>query len=431
MFPNSPFLMSNTIVIGAQWGDEGKGKIVDLLTEQADVVVRPQGGNNAGHTVISEGKQYILHLIPSGILWPGKLCVIGNGVVMDPCALLKEIDGLLEKGIAVSPENLLISNRAHLVMPFHREMDAFKEANRVVKIGTTKRGIGPTYGDKVDRIGFRLHELVGDAEAFVERFRARVEECNRLFESVELPPIDAESAAAELLAAGKRLAPYCADTVEILHRAMKEGRTLLFEGAQGTYLDIDQGTYPYVTSSNTTSGGACTGSGVPPQRIDRVVGVTKAYTTRVGEGPFPTQNDALADRFHRMGREFGATTGRKRRCGWLDLVLVRYAAMVNGFDELAITILDGLDDCEEIPVCTHYELDGQVLRLPPASARDLERAVPIYQTLPGWRCDLSGIQRYEDLPANALAYLDFIEKETETPVTMVGVGPSRDQTIIR
>ncbi len=423
--------MSNTIVIGAQWGDEGKGKIVDLLTEQADVVVRPQGGNNAGHTVISEGKQYILHLIPSGILWPGKLCVIGNGVVMDPCALLKEIDGLLGKDIAVSPENLRISDRAHLVMPFHREMDAFKEANRVVKIGTTKRGIGPTYGDKVDRIGFRLHELVRDPAGFAERFHTRVAECNRLFETVDLPPLDAEAAGRELLAAGERLAPYCADTVEILHRAMKEGRTLLFEGAQGTYLDIDQGTYPYVTSSNTTSGGACTGSGVPPQRIDRVVGVTKAYTTRVGEGPFPTQNDGLADRFHKMGREFGATTGRKRRCGWLDLVLVRYAAMVNGFDELAITILDGLDDCDEIPVCTHYELDGRKLRLPPASARDFERAVPVYETLPGWRCDVSGIDRYEDLPANALAYLAFIEKETDTPVTMVGVGPSRDQTILR
>ncbi len=423
--------MSNTIVIGAQWGDEGKGKIVDLLTEKADVVVRPQGGNNAGHTVISEGKQYILHLIPSGILWPGKLCVIGNGVVMDPCALLKEIDGLVEKEIAVSPENLRISDRAHLVMPFHREMDAFKEAHRVVKIGTTKRGIGPSYGDKVDRIGFRLHELVSDPVGFAERFHTRVTECNRLFETVDMAPLDAEAAGRELLAAGERLAPYCADTVAILHRAMKDGRTLLFEGAQGTYLDIDQGTYPYVTSSNTTSGGACTGSGVPPQRIDRVVGVTKAYTTRVGEGPFPTQNDALADRFHAMGREFGATTGRKRRCGWLDLVLVRYAAMVNGFDELAITILDGLDDLDEIPICTHYELDGKKLHLPPASARDLQRAVPVYETLPGWRTDVTGVRSYEELPANALAYLARIEKETETPVSMVGVGPARDQTIVR
>lgn len=423
--------MSNTVVIGAQWGDEGKGKIVDLLTEGADVVVRPQGGNNAGHTVISGGEQYILHLIPSGILWPGKLCVIGNGVVMDPVALLAEIDGLLAKGLAVSPEHLVISDRAHLVMPYHREMDAFKESSRAIKIGTTKRGIGPTYGDKVDRIGFRLHDLVGDPVGFAARLRARIDECNRLFEGAGHPPLDADGAVADLLAAGERLAPYCADTVEILHRAMKEGRSLLFEGAQGTYLDIDQGTYPYVTSSNTTSGGACTGSGVPPQRIDRVVGVTKAYTTRVGEGPFPTQNDELADRFHKMGREFGATTGRKRRCGWLDLVLVRYAAMVNGFDELAITILDGLDDCDEIPVCTHYELDGRRLSLPPASAKDFARAVPVYETLPGWRAETSDVTRYEDLPRKALDYLAFIERQVETPVSMVGVGPSRDQTIIR
>lgn len=424
--------MSNTIVIGAQWGDEGKGKIVDLLTESADVVVRPQGGNNAGHTVISEGKQYILHLIPSGILWPGKQCVIGNGVVMDPVALLGEIDGLAEKGIAVTPENLMISTRAHLVMPFHREMDAYREAAKGDgKIGTTKRGIGPTYGDKIDRIGFRLHDLVGDPIAFAERLHRRVSDCNTLFESVGMEKLDAETIGQELLAAGERLAPYSADTVAFLHEAMAEGKSLLFEGAQGTYLDIDQGTYPYVTSSNTTSGGACTGSGVPPQKIDRVVGVTKAYTTRVGEGPFPTQNDTLADRFHKMGREFGATTGRKRRCGWLDLVLVRYAAMVNGFDDLAITILDGLDDCAEIPVCTHYELDGEKLRLPPASAKDFERVVPVYENLPGWQSDTTGVTRYDDLPDNARAYLARIEEETGTRVSMVGVGPSRDQTIVR
>lgn len=423
--------MSNTIVIGAQWGDEGKGKIVDLLTDRADVVVRAQGGNNAGHTVINDGHQYILHLIPSGILWPEKLCVIGNGVVMDPVAILKEIDGLVEDGIEISPKNLSISDRAHLVMPFHREMDAFKEANRAVKIGTTKRGIGPAYGDKIDRIGFRLHELVSGSASFVERLHSRIEECNRLFETVGMAPIDAAAAEEELLAAGRRLAPYCTDTVAILHREMKAGRTLLFEGAQGTFLDVDQGTYPYVTSSNTTSGGACTGSGVPPHRIDRIVGVTKAYTTRVGEGPFPTQDDALADRFHGMGREFGATTGRKRRCGWLDLVLVRYAAMVNGFTELAITILDGLDDCAEIPFCSHYELDGKKLTLPPASIHDLQRVVPVYESLPGWQCDLSQVKRWEDLPPQAHAYLARIETETETPVTMVGVGPSREQTIVR
>lgn len=424
--------MSNSIAIGAQWGDEGKGKIVDLLTEKTDIVVRAQGGNNAGHTVISDGKEYILHLIPSGILWPGKQCVIGNGVVMDPIALLGEIDGLADKGIEVTPDNLMISTRAHLVMPFHREMDAYREAAKGDgKIGTTKRGIGPTYGDKIDRVGFRLHDLVGDPVAFSERLYQRVSDCNVLFESAGMDTLDAEAIGKDLLDAAERLAPYAADTVGFLHQAIKEGRSLLFEGAQGTYLDIDQGTYPYVTSSNTTSGGACTGSGVPPQKIDRVVGVTKAYTTRVGEGPFPTQNDTLADRFHKMGREFGATTGRKRRCGWLDLVLVRYAAMVNGFDDLAITILDGLDDCEEIPICTHYELDGEKLLLPPASAKDFERVVPVYESLPGWQSDITGIRTYDELPENARAYLARIEQETDTRVSMVGVGPSRDQTIIR
>jgi len=424
--------MSNTIVIGAQWGDEGKGKIVDLLTEGSDIVVRPQGGNNAGHTVISEGKEYILHLIPSGILWPEKRCVIGNGVVMDPVALLGEIDGLATKGIEVSPRNLMISTRAHLVMPYHRAMDAYRETRKGTnKIGTTKRGIGPTYGDKIDRIGFRLHDLVGDPVEFTARLGERIAECNQLFESVGMEKLDLGAIGEELLAAAERLAPFAADTVAFLHEAMAEGRSLLFEGAQGTYLDIDQGTYPYVTSSNTTSGGACTGSGVPPQRIDRVVGVTKAYTTRVGEGPFPTQNDTLADRFHGMGREFGATTGRKRRCGWLDLVLVRYSAMVNGFDDLAITILDGLDECDEIPVCTHYEIDGERHRLPPASAGEFARAVPFYETLPGWRSDTTGAKRNDDLPPNALAYLARIEEETGTRVSMVGVGPSRDQTIVR
>jgi adenylosuccinate synthase len=424
--------MSNTIVIGAQWGDEGKGKIVDLLTEKTDVVVRAQGGNNAGHTVISEGKEYILHLIPSGILWPDKQCVIGNGVVMDPVALLGEIDGLAGKGIKVTPENLVISDRAHLVMPFHREMDAYKEASKGDgKIGTTKRGIGPAYGDKIDRIGFRLHDLVGDPVQFIERLAQRIDDCNTLFEAAGMDKLDVEVIGKDLLAAAERLKPFSTDTVGRLHEAMKDGKSLLFEGAQGTYLDIDQGTYPYVTSSNTTSGGACTGSGVPPHKIDRVVGVTKAYTTRVGEGPFPTQNETLADRFHKMGREFGATTGRKRRCGWLDLVLVRYAAMVNGFDDLAITILDGLDDCPEIPVCTHYELDGEELLLPPASAKDFERVEPVYENLPGWESDTTGVKNYDDLPENARAYLARIEKETDTRVSMVGVGPSRDQTIIR
>ncbi|MEO0414375.1 MAG: adenylosuccinate synthase [Verrucomicrobiota bacterium] len=424
--------MANTVVVGAQWGDEGKGKIVDYLTENTDVVVRAQGGNNAGHTVISDGKEYILHLIPSGILWPGKTCVIGNGVVMDPLSILEEIDGLLEKGIDVSPETLKISNRAHLVMPFHREMDAYREAAKGDgKIGTTKRGIGPTYGDKIDRSGFRLHDLVGDPTEFIERFYQKASECNALFEAAGMEPLDAEALGKKLLEAAERLRPYTSDTVGELHAYMKEGKTLLFEGAQGTYLDIDFGTYPFVTSSNTTAGGAATGSGVPPHRIDRVVGVAKAYTTRVGEGPFPTQHDTLADRFHKMGREFGATTGRKRRCGWLDLVLLRYSAMVNGFDDWAVTILDGLDDCEEIPVCTHYEIDGERFDLPPASLKEFEAAKPVFETLPGWQEDTTGCRSYDELPDNAKAYLARIEELTGVPVSIVGVGPSRDQTIIR
>ncbi len=424
--------MPNTIVIGAQWGDEGKGKIVDWLTESADVVVRAQGGNNAGHTVISEGREYILHLIPSGILWPGKLCVIGNGVVMDPMAILDEIDGLRAKGIEVTPDSLLISDRAHLVLPYHREMDAYREAMRGAgKIGTTKRGIGPAYGDKIDRVGFRLHDLVGDSVAFAERYSRRVADCNRIFEGAGVAAIDAEVTGRALLEAAERLRPFAADTVEVLHRAMREGRSFLFEGAQGTYLDIDQGTYPFVTSSNTISAGACTGSGVPPQRIDRVIGVAKAYTTRVGSGPFPTEDAALSDRFHAMGREFGATTGRKRRCGWIDFVLLRYAAMINGVDEWAITNLDGLDDLEEIPVCTGYQLRGRTRDLPPASAEEFAEAEPVLELLPGWRSDTSECRNFADLPRNARLYLDRIAEETGPAVGAIGVGPDRSQTILR
>jgi len=423
--------MSHIIVVGAQWGDEGKGKIVDYLTEGTDVVVRAAGGNNAGHTVINNDTKYILHLIPSGILWQDKLCVIGNGVVMDPLGLIEEMNKLRGQGVTIEPANLLISETCHLVMPYHKSLDLAREAKRGdKKIGTTGRGIGPAYADKVERAGLRAILLTRPQE-LAEEVRHRVAEHNPFIKEHGIPELDADEVVEKVLAAAAILAPHVTNTTVRLHQAIRDGKKMLFEGAQGTYLDIDQGTYPYVTSSNTTSGGACTGSGVPPHRIDRVVGVTKAYTTRVGEGPFPTQNDDLADRFHKMGREFGATTGRKRRCGWLDLVLVRYAAMVNGFDELAITILDGLDDCGEIPVCTHYELDGKVLRLPPASARDFQRVKPVYEMLPGWRSDTAGVTRYEDLPANALAYLARIEKETDTPVTMVGVGPSRDQTILR
>ena len=423
--------MPNTIIVGAQWGDEGKGKIVDFLTESADVVVRPQGGNNAGHTVISGGVKYVLHLIPSGILWHGKTCVIGNGVVLDPASLVKEITNLLGLGIHVDPEKLKISDRAHLTLPFHRLLDKAREAKRGSgKIGTTGRGIGPTYADKILRSGLRSADLA-KPEVIRRHVVEQAEAHASLFVEAGLPVPTIEEMVAEVLGAAQVLVPYLTDTVAYLHGALETGVSMLFEGAQGTYLDIDHGTYPYVTSSNTTAGGACTGSGVPPQRIDRVVGVAKAYTTRVGEGPFPTQDEGLSDYLHGLGREFGATTGRPRRCGWLDTVLLRYARMVNGINDLAVTNLDGLDTHDEIRVCTGYELDGDLLDLPPASAEDLARVQPVYETLPGWKTDTSGIRVFEELPENALAYLDRVEDLAGAEVNMVGVGPAREQTLVR
>ncbi len=421
--------MPNIVIVGAQWGDEGKGKIVDYLTDQTEIVVRAQGGNNAGHTVISDGVKYVLHLIPSGILWPNKTCVIGNGVVIDPVSLLEEIDTLAKQGVAVEPARLLISNRAHLVLPSHRAMDALNESNRGDgKIGTTGRGIGPAYSDKIERTGLRLHELF--EAGFPDRLAKNLTACNELLEAANLEPIDIEAANASYSGAADRLRPFVCDTIGFLHQALAESRDLLFEGAQGTYLDVDHGTYPYVTSSNTPSGGACTGSGVPPQRIDKVVGVIKAYTTRVGEGPFPTENDGFGDILHGMGREFGATTGRSRRCGWLDLVLLRYSAYVNGIDELAMTNLDGLDGLDEIPICTHYELDGGKLDLPPASAVDLQRVKPVYKILPGWKTSIEEARQISDLPEKARDYLDYVTRVSGLPIASVGVGPDRTQPLV-
>jgi len=422
--------MSNTIIVGAQWGDEGKGKVVDYLTESVDVVVRAQGGNNAGHTVISGGVKYVLHLIPSGILWPGKTCVIGNGVALDPIGLVGEIESLERLGVAVEPERLLISDRAHLTLPDHRELDGLREARRGdQKIGTTRRGIGPTYADKAHRTGFRMAD-VRDTAAFGRALRERLEETNGLLREAGMAPMD-PSVMDAVLAALERLRPHVTNTVAFLHRAIAEGRTLLFEGAQGTLLDIDHGTYPFVTSSNTTAGGACTGSGVPPNRIDRIIGVAKAYTTRVGTGPFPSENEDLGDHFHGMGREFGATTGRERRCGWLDLVLLRHAVMVNGIDVLAVTNLDGLDQIDSIRLCTHYELDGKRQELPPATIRELERCVPVYQTLPGWGTDISGCRTWEELPERAQDYLRRVESILGVPIGLISVGADRSQTIVR
>ncbi len=421
----------NTIICGLQWGDEGKGKIVDFLTEGADVVARGQGGNNAGHTVIANDTKYILHLVPSGILWGNKTCVIGNGVVMDPIGLCEEISNLEEQGISIQPDQLLISDRAHVVLPYHRELDAAREAalgNN--KIGTTKRGIGPTYADKANRCGLRLADLLEDSTAR-ELIEVRLNDANRQLEFAGLPTFTTDQVMEAIAPSLERLRPHVTNTIPVLHKAWKEGKTILFEGAQGSLLDVDFGTYPFVTSSNTTAGGATTGSGLPPIAIDRVIGVCKAYTTRVGSGPMPTENEELSAYFHARGMEFGATTGRARRCGWLDTVLLRLAVMVNGVTDLAVTILDGLDECETIKVCVAYEIDGERHEFPPASRGAWDKAIPIYEEVPGWNCDTTQCRSYDELPEAALAYLDKLSEWIGAPVSFVGNGPDRDQTLVR
>jgi adenylosuccinate synthase len=420
--------MANTILVGAQWGDEGKGKIIDYLTDDADIVVRSQGGNNAGHTIVHGKKKFVLHLIPSGILRRGKTCVIANGVVVDPVALVGEIDGLRGRGIKVG-KNLLLSDCAHLVMPWHRLLDEQREVRKGKnKIGTTKRGIGPAYGDKAARTGLRVGDLL-DKDVFARKLKLRLEENNAVLKSLGAKPIAYQPLLKSYLAAAKVLRPHVTNTVVWLHDVMSRGKSLLFEGAQGTYLDIDHGTYPFVTSSNTTAGGACTGSGVPPHRMDTVIGVMKAYTTRVGEGPFPTEDDALGDMLHGMGREFGATTGRARRCGWFDAVATHYAAMINGIDKLAITNLDGLDAVPEIKVCTAYKLDGKTLRHPPTDSAEWARCRPVYRKFPGWMKPTSGARRFQDLPPNARRYVRALADLTGAKLGIVSVGAGHDETI--
>jgi adenylosuccinate synthase len=423
--------MSNTILVGSQWGDEGKGKIIDVLTEDVDIVVRSQGGNNAGHTIVSGRDKYVLHLIPSGILRRGKVCVIGNGVVIDPIALVVEIEGLRKRGIKVDGKNLLISENAHLVLPYHRALDECREELKGKnKIGTTKRGIGPAYGDKAARTGLRMADLVRP-ELFKEKLRLRIRENNAVLKGLGGRPVNGSKVQDDYLAAAIILKPFVINTTSYLHKAMGMKKAILFEGAQGTFLDIDHGTYPYVTSSNTTSGGACTGSGVAPNRIDSVLGVAKAYTTRVGEGPLPTEEDFLGDMLHEMGREFGATTGRARRCGWFDAVATRYASMVNGVDNLAVTNLDGLDGIAEIRICTGYRIDGRgpVLDIPPADAGELARCRPVYTTMPGWLTPTDKAKKYKDLPPKARRYAETIAKLSGAKLSIVSVGPGRDQTI--
>jgi adenylosuccinate synthase len=422
--------MPNTVLVGAQWGDEGKGKVIDYLTERVDVVVRSQGGNNAGHTVVVGETTYILRLIPSGILRPGKVCIIGNGVVIDPISLCEEIAELEQQGIEVTERNLLISESAHLVFPYHRLIDEQREAaHGKNKIGTTKRGIGPAYGDKVARVGIRVSDLA-QPDLFRERLLERVQEANWLLEHFGGHQVDPKRLLSDYLKAGQRLRPMLRNTVLEIHRLMEAGKQILFEGAQGTFLDIDHGTYPYVTSSNTTAGGACTGAGVPPNRIDRVVGAMKAYTTRVGEGPFPTEDKGLADRLHGMGREYGAVTGRARRCGWFDSVATRFATIVNGIGELAVTNLDGLDGLETLKICTSYDSDGEQVHFPPACVRRFSRCKPVYIEMPGWKQSTTNARKFADLPVNAQSYLLKICELSGAKLMLVGVGQKREETIL-
>lgn len=422
--------MANVVVIGAQWGDEGKGKITDLLSRSADVVVRYQGGVNAGHTIVVEDRVLKLHLIPSGILYPDTICLIGSGTVVDPKVMLGEIDTLLELEIDVS--GLKLASTAHVTMPYHRLLDLAMEQRRGDRrIGTTGRGIGPTYADKSERNGIRVIDLL-DADCLRDRLLGPLSEKNDLLEKVYgIPALDPEAVIEEYAAYGRRLAPHVVDCTRTIHEAARARKNILFEGAQGTLLDLDHGTYPYVTSSNPVSGGACIGAGVGPTLIDRVIGVAKAYTTRVGEGPFPTElegslNDHLCDR----GGEFGTTTGRRRRCGWFDGVIGRYAVQVNGLDCLAITKLDVLDELDEIQVCVAYELDGRRIDYFPSSSDEFARCRPVFRSLPGWQCSTADCRSLEDLPPTAMAYLRFLAELMEVPIAIVSLGAQRDQTIV-
>ncbi len=426
--------MPATIVIGAQWGDEGKGRVVDYFAAQADLVARFNGGDNAGHTVVAEGHELALHLIPSGILYPQARCLIGAGTVVNPLTLIQELDGLVASGIPAGPDRLKIAAAAHLILPTHRQLDGASEQQRGQQaIGTTKRGIGPTYADKARRVGVRAAAL-RDPESFAHAAEALITTHNhRLAKLYGLPPADTTALVAELRAAAQRLAPHVTDGTQLVHEALAAGQHLLCEGAQGILLDIDHGTYPYVTSSSPTSGGALSGLGFGPKEVARVVGVVKAYTTRVGTGPFPTElHDAVGERLRQIGHEFGTTTGRPRRCGWLDVVILRYAARLNGLTEIALTKLDVLSGMPELQIATAYELDGERVTHFPAEwgSEALERCCPQYETLPGWEEDISGVRHRQDLPGNARAYIARLEALVGVPVTFIGVGPEREAFIL-
>ena len=421
-------------VIGAQWGDEGKGKIVDLLAERFDIVARYQGGHNAGHSVQIGDKSFVLHLLPSGIVHEGKICVLGNGMVIDPKAFFEEADRLMAQGISITPERVKVSSRAHLILPYHRALDHTSEERLGnEKVGTTLRGIGPAYEDKAGRRGIRVADALVP-ETLRSRIERNLEDANRIIVAYGGSPLDAETIITETSAVVERLAPFLCDTSHFLNQAAAAGKTILLEGAQATLLDVDHGTYPFVTSSSTLSGGACVGTGLAPQRITGVLGIVRTYTTRVGEGPFPTEmvesEAELGQLIRERGREYGASTGRPRRCGWFDAFATRYAAEINGFTSVALTKLDVLDALDEIKVCTGYHLDGRDLESLPAVSHDLRRVEPVYETLPGWKTSTLGTTELDDLPKSARAYVDFLSDKIGVEIGLVSTGPERSQTIV-
>jgi adenylosuccinate synthase len=423
--------MANVVVVGAQWGDEGKGKIVDWLSERADVIARFQGGHNAGHTLVVEGTVYKLHALPSGVVRPGKLSVIGNGVVLDPWHLVKEIETIRNQGVEISPETLMIAENTPLILPFHGELDRARESqNTVAKIGTTGRGIGPAYEDKVGRRVIRVADLADDTTLQVRVDRALVHH-NALRSGLGLEPIDREALLASLREVAPEILQYAAPVWKVLHEKRRAGKRILFEGAQGALLDIDFGTYPYVTSSNVLAGQAAAGTGVGPGAIDFVLGIVKAYTTRVGEGPFPTElDDADGERLGERGREFGTTTGRKRRCGWFDACLVRQTCATSGVHGISLTKLDVLDGFDELKICTGYELDGKRLDYLPTAADQQARVTPVYETMPGWSDSTAGARSWADLPGEAVKYVRRIEELIQCPVALLSTSPERDDTIL-
>ena len=422
--------MATRVVIGTQWGDEGKGKYIDMLAGSSDLVVRFSGGNNAGHTIVADGVKYALHLIPSGILHKGKTCIIGNGVVVDPAVLLKEMEGLNSRG--VSTDNLLISDRAHVIMPYHKALDEHQEKFRGEgSLGTTKRGIGPAYSDKTERSGVRMCDLI-DEEAFAKKVRENLEVKNLIIEKVYGgEPFDADQIIEEYAEYARRLKKHVTDVNAVLFDALEEGKDILFEGAQATFLDLDFGTYPFVTSSNPVAGGVCTGAGIGPVFIDEVYGVFKAYTSRVGAGPFPTEQDnAIGDKIRELGWEYGTTTGRPRRCGWLDTVMIKYAARVNGLTGLAINHVDTLGKLGKIKLCRAYIKDGVEINRFPASLKELAQCEPVYEEFEGWELDSDKVKKYEDLPETAKKYLSRIEELVGVKIKLIGVGKDRENTIV-